>query len=246
MTFGKYKRLLLVVSLPLLLVGYILSEFVMPYPKSAYLVCQSLGTMENCRNVGAPGENLHDRTKQQSKAWFQIDGGPISDTHVFYIVEGDARTLGRVTVDEVVPYSTEVLTNPQAPAQMEKLKGREAMMRMGIEKEQRSVDLGSEIFLFCHTLTLDMDSRPYFNNPGPYTAQCVADGWGGYVSVKPSPEAEQHLKLLRDGVAEEVGKIERDFMIHRVVLTIAPLVLFLILSAVFWTTRRATAFVRAG
>lgn len=246
MTFGKYKRLLLVVSLPLLLFGYGLSAFVMPYPSSAYLVCQSWGTMENCRNVGRPGENFYDHTKKQSPVWFQIDGAPVTDKNVYFIAEGDARTLGRATVEQVIPYSNEVIRNPQATALMQKLVGRPAMVRMGIEGSQRSVDLGSEIFLYCHTLEYDKEPLSWFPNPGAYTAQCVAEDWGGYISFKPSPEAEQQLALLRDGVTEEVGKIERDFWIHRVVLTVAPLFLFLILSGIVWLTRRATAFVKAG
>lgn len=244
MTFGKYKRLLVVVSLPLLLLGYFLSEFVVPYPKFARLVCQNWGTMENCRNVGEPGETFYDHTKKQSPAWFQVNGGPIDDTHVYYVVEGDARLLGRVTIDEVVPYLD--IMNSQEPAMMEKLKGREAMMRLGIEKGQRSVDLGSEIFLYCHTLQLDMKPRPYIKNPGPYLADCVADNWGGLIAFTPGQEAGQTLALLRNAISEEVDKKERDYLMHRIVICLYPLALFLILSGSVWVMRRAAAYVRAG
>ena len=75
--------------------------------------------------------------------------------HDFYQIEAAARTIGRVTVDVAEAYSIP-RPNPQGVAQMEGPKGRPALLRMGIEDSQRSADMGSEIYLFCHTLDFDM------------------------------------------------------------------------------------------
>lgn len=240
MTFGKYKRLLLVISLPLLLLGLIVSE-VRPYPDTAFLICQNWGEKENCRNVGGPSGNFYKYTKKQSAAWFQVSASFLENKHVYYIVEADARTVGRVTIDDTHPYADAL-----APALMENLKGRSAILKMGINEGQRSVDLETEIYLYCYTINFDMEPTPHIPNPGRYMAQCVANDWGGFVSIKPSPEAEQHLAVLRDSVAERADKIESEALIHRVGLTLSPLVFFLILSAVFWAIRKSIAFVRAG
>lgn len=245
MTFGKYKRLLLVVSLPLLLAGYLASLAAMPTRNMAYRLCQGLGNFENCRNLGEPGDALYDRTKQQSAKWFQVNNRAMDGAHDVYQVEANARTIGRITVDAVAGYSLPKPT-PLGEAQMQSMKGRPALLRMGIEDGQRSVVTESETYLFCHTLDFDMKPSEWVPKPGPYTAECVADEWGGKVSFTASPEAEKQLVLLRDAVNVEVSERERMLLTERVVLTLAPLVLFLILSAIVWLTRRAAAFVKAG
>lgn len=245
MTFGKYKRLLLVVSLPLLLAGYLASVAAMPTRTMAYRLCQGLDNFENCRNLGEPGDALYDRTKQQSKKWFQVNNSGMDGARDVYQVEANARTVGRITVDTVIPYN-ELIPNPEGVAQMQSLTGRPAILQMGIEDGQLSEDAGSEIYLFCHTLDFDKKPLEWFLKPGRYTAQCVADAWGGYISFTPSREAENHLRHLQDAVNDEVSGRERQLLLEQVVLVVAPLVLFLVLSAVVWLTRRATAFVKAG
>lgn len=245
MTFGKYKRLLLVVTLPLLLVGYLASLAAMPTQTMSYRLCQGMGNFENCRNVGEPGEAFYDHTKRQSSKWFQVMSRSMDGARDVYQVEANARTLGRVTVDVINPYTLPKPT-PLGAVQIQGIQGRPALLRMGIEDGQRSVDAGSEVYLFCHTLHFDMEPSQWVPKPGPYTAECVADEWSGRVSFTPSAEAEKPLVLLRDAVNAEVNDRERQLLIERVVLTLAPLVLFLILSGIAWLARRATAFVKAG
>lgn len=245
MTFGKYKRLLLVSVLPLLLAGYLLSLAAMPFREMAYRLCEGYGNFENCRNLGESGTSLYDQTKQKYPKWFQVNTPGMDGAHDVYSVEANARTIGRVTVDQVIPYN-ELRANPQGDAQMKSLVGRPALLRMGIEDGQRSADTGSEIYLFCHTLDFDKKPLEWFPKPGRYTAQCVAETWGGYISFSPSAEAEKPLVLLRDAVTEEVTDRETHLLTERITLTLAPFVLFLILSAAVLAIRRATAFVRAG
>nr|CAD6612931.1 hypothetical protein RKHAN_02532 [Rhizobium sp. Khangiran2] len=244
-TFGNYKRLLLVVILPLLLAGYLVSLAAMPTQTMSYRLCQGLGDFENCRNLGEPGDALYDGTKQQSKIWFQVMNRDMDGAQDVYQVEANARTVGRVTVDAVAAYTLPKPT-PLGEAQMQSMKGRPALLRMGIEDGQRSAVTDSEIYLFCHTLRLDMEPSEWVPHPGPYTAECVADEWSGRISFTPSPDAEKQLVLLRDAVNAEVNDRERQLLTERVVLTLAPLVLFLVLSGIVWLTRRATAFVKAG
>ncbi|KQS74309.1 hypothetical protein ASG25_21165 [Rhizobium sp. Leaf384] len=129
---------------------------------------------------------------------------------------------------------------------MQALEGRSAILRMGIEDGQRSVDTGNDVYLFCHTLDFDLEASSWMPQLGPYTATCVAETWSGKLSFTPDPEAEQRLILLRNAVAEQVTATERDSVFRRIALVIAPLALFLILSAAYWMISRATAFVCAG
>jgi hypothetical protein len=164
--------------------------------------------------------------------------------HDLYQVEGNARNVGRVTIDAVFSYF--VPQYPQSAALMEKLKGRQGLLQMGILDGQTSIDTGSEIYLICHTLEFDMKASEQIPKPGRYAAICSGDAWAGRIFFTPSPEAEKQLVLLRETVKEDITEIEQRLLINRIVLTIAPLVLFLILSAAVWAIRRATAFVKAG
>lgn len=245
MTFGKYKRLLLVVTLPLLLVGFLVSKALMPSSAIAYRLCEGLGNIENCRSLGEPGDVLYERTKQQSTAWFQVNNPEMRGAHDVYMIEANARMFGWVTVDSVAAYTLPKPT-PLSEQKMKGLIGRPALLQMGIEKGQRPPDTGSEVYLSCHTLDLDLKPSEWIPKPGPYTASCWSTEWEGRVSFTPSPEAEKQLVLLRDAVNEEVSSQEREYWGGQIFVTLLPLVLFLILSAVVWLTRRATAFVKAG
>lgn len=241
--FGKYKRLLLVASLPLLLLGFDLSAFIMPFARYVDIRCSQFGDLELCVNSLRNPRNFN--SNRESTTRFEVSGPAVEHRNVRYLVEADERTVGRVTVQSIVLHHG--LRNPRAAeTAVQKLIGRTAMLHLGVSKDERSVDFGGAISLFCNTLEYDKEPLSWFPNPGPYNAVCVGDDWSGYVSFAPNPEAQRSLALLRNAVGDEVGKIEREFWVHRIGLTVAPLVLFLIVSAIVWLTRKAAAYVRAG
>lgn len=243
MAFGKYKRLLLVALLPLLLLGFGFSVFIMPFARYVDIRCSQFGDLELCVNSLRNPRSFDNGTEMPPR--FEVSGPAVEHRNVRYLVEADERTVGRVTVQNIVLHNG--LRDPRAAeTAVQKLIGRTATLHLGVGKDERSVDFGGDAFLFCNTLEYDKEPLSWFPNPGPYNAVCIGDDWSGYVSFGPSPEAQRSLTLLRNAVGDEVGKIEREFWVHRIGLTVAPLVLFLIVSAIVWLTRKAAAYVRAG
>lgn len=233
----------MVVSLPLLLVGFILAAVVIPFPRYVEIRCRGGEDYSNCVNdVRHPRAFREDRERVTR---FQVAGPLAEDWIIRFSVLADQIVLRRVTVDDVALYAG-MRYPPEVEAAARQMVGRTAVIFLGIEDGMRSFDNGNEIFLWCHTLEYDMEPGSWLAQPGPYAADCTGDDWGGYVSFTPSQEALRSLTPLRSAVSDEVGDIEVAFWGHSIAVTLAPLVVFLILSAIVWMTRRAAVFVRAG
>ncbi len=243
MTSGKYKRLFIVVSLPLLLFGFFLSTVVIPFPRLVEIRCDGGEDYSNCGNSIRNPHRFREEMEHITR--FTVEGPLSEDWIIHYWVAADAIVLRRVTVDNVT-LNEGMGYPPEVEAAARQMLGRTAVMFLGIEDGMRSFDNGNEIFLWCHTLEYDMEPTSWLSQPGPYTATCTGDDWEGHVSFTPSQEALRSLTPLRSAVSDEVGGIEVEFWVHSIAVTLAPVVVFLILSAIVWMTRRAAMFVRAG
>lgn len=243
MTLGKYKRLLIVVSLPLLLFGLVLSAVVVPFPRSVEIRCRGGEDFSNCYN-----DVRHARAFRGDGAGvtrFDVEGPLSNDWILRYYVQAEAMVLRRVTVDTVTLYSG-MGYPPESFAAVRAMEGRSAVLFLGVEDGMLSFDNGTDLFLWCHTLEYDGAPGSWLPQPGPYSATCAGEGWAGQVTFTPGQEALRSLTPLRNAIDDEVGDLGFAFWAHSVALTLAPLVVFLILSALVWMTRRATVFVRAG
>lgn len=235
MPFGKYKRLLLVVSLPLILIGIVFGELISPYPNSfIFLMCQRNGTYENCRNLGSRDGNLHQSVRKQSPAWFDVEDAPLSATSLSYYVQGDVRALTGYVVG-AAPFA---LNPPAAEITMNQLDGKNVNIILGIRPNEASSIVGDSILLRCNSVRFVADNK--------FTSGCYGDGWNGRVTYTASGESADMLSRLRDGVNAEVGRFEKDRWMHRVVTYSMFLIGFLLLSGIVWLSRRAIRYVKAG
>lgn len=72
MTFKKYKRLLAVSFIPLMLMGYFVFGFFVRYEYFDNILCEN----DFCRNAGDSDNAFYNGVKRRHKAWFDIGLAP--------------------------------------------------------------------------------------------------------------------------------------------------------------------------
>lgn len=235
MTFGQYKRLLLVVAVPLILSGVAFAEVIRPYPHNfLVLQCQRSPDSEYCREFGDISGNLYESVKKQSSAWFDVEDAPVKKPSMTYLASADIRAL-KAQVVSAVPFS---LSSPTAEADMNKLVGKNVDIILGIEANQRSSIVADSILLRCNSVRYLTD--------GKYRSQCYGDNWSGNVTYSAASDGVAMLQRLRDAVNTKITDWQNDHLLYRVVCYSMFLVGFLLLSGIVWLVRRATTYVKAG
>lgn len=106
MTARQYRRLLVVLSLPLLLAGGIFFSTAVPAPFYASIICnQPLPTYENCRTTDGLGEPFDEALRRESAAWFDVHA-TTHDQNKFPMsfISASPRLVDGAQILEVTPY----------------------------------------------------------------------------------------------------------------------------------------------
>lgn len=234
-TFGQYKRLLLVVALPLIVAGIVFGESLSPYPhKSRSLLCYIEGH-KSCRNLGPTDGLLYQSIRKQSPVWFDVEDSPLlSKTSLNYIAHGGVGAL-RAQVVSAVAYAP---SPPAAAVEMSKLVGKSVDIILGMQPNEVSSIAGEPFLLRCNTVQFVADNK--------FASRCYGEGWGGPVTYTASGESADMLNQLRDSVNAEIYRWEKDRWIHRAGAYSMFLVGFLLISGTVWVSRKAIRYVKAG
>ncbi|MFM0093395.1 hypothetical protein PQR46_41775 [Paraburkholderia sediminicola] len=179
MTFSKYRRLFLVLVVPLLIAGYICGRVAWPFDRYVNILCAPFLNSENCRPVGPTEGAFYKYVKKDARAWFSINPSSRDfKSYVYPFAEASARMeFGKVVA--AVPYAG---NGPEVAAFMHRFVGKDAVFQLGVEdkKRQSIVDIDPPLF-YCHTLS-------FGSEPGAYTADCYGEGWGAHYLPGGRPE----------------------------------------------------------
>lgn len=240
MTLSKYKRLCLVLVLPLLAAGWICAHAAWPYYPYQNVLCQPFLGSENCRPVGRPEDSFYKSIKKEGdKDWFDIwTYDEHSPTSTF------AEASGRFVGGAVITDATTFLGQPQEVEDFMKrnLIGKNAIVHLGIptESARSSTVNATTVLLYCNDLH-------YGTEPGNYSASCFGNGWSGPVSFRvDSGPSRPMLDALQKDVWKLVEEKKSDFRLWQWVMYPIFVYGFLALSLVCWLAMRAVRFVRAG
>lgn len=238
MTGSQYKRLLLVAFVPLLLLGVIVSELLVPYDRYLFLLCTDPG-LENCRNVGDPKSALYKAIERDYEAWFDVRLPLEEDRSVITAFSMASRRV--VTISEIVtaiPFGGSAQGSAQAQL-MSKLVGRNATAVLGIKKGEKSIVTKDEIMLFCNSFYFQNDQRTY-------GSQCYGDGWGGPITYKASSYSDEMLDGLASEMRQEISKKKWDHASYIAIMYPIFIYLFFIISLIIWLAKKSTKYVKQG
>lgn len=237
MTARKYRRLLAVLSLPLLVVGAIFFSTAVPAPFYASIICnQPLPTYENCRTTDGLGEPFDESIRRESPAWFDVylaDNNQSKLPTTF--VSASPRLIERAQILEVIPYAG-ASTGPGSGIEaLTAATGQSISIALGVKPNG-----ARDAYLYligCNELRFDKRSSTYT------AGLCgVPDG---LTSIRFTTD-DQSLNALATAASEEVASARVDLILHYLVGVPLFLVLFLLVSGLVWLVRRAWLYVAAG
>lgn len=237
MSFSKYRRLCLVLLVPLLIAGYMCARLAWPFDHYVNVLCAPFLNSENCRRVGPPEGNFYNYVKKDAPAWVEINPSSRDfKSYVYPMAEASARMVfGKVI--SAVPYAGH---GPEVAAFMHKFVGKDAVFQLGVEdKKLRSlVAIDPPLFL-CHTLS-------FGSEPGTYTGQCYGDGWGGPITFRADGPSRIMLDNLNASIEKEIRDTRSEYRWYQIVMYPIFIYGFLILSLFWWLTVKANRFVKRG
>ena len=234
MTWRRYRRLTLVLILPLLLAGWLTARAMWSH-NDLFATCEEQSTFENCRNVGWTG-SLHDYVIKSQPAWFDIQPAELDTSPAAMPFSGSRRSFYGAEVVAAEPFMG---NGPAAASIMSETVGKRGRVLLGILKNERSTILDSAVDLACNSVSFSA-------TPGQYEAGCYGEGWSGPVTFTLTGSEQQRMERLRQEVQAEIDKQHGEYRLFQIIMYPLFLYLFLIGSGLVWLGRVSFRYVKEG
>jgi hypothetical protein len=237
-TIPKYRRLCLVLFLPLLLLGFLSANILMPYERILRALCVQSSGKEYCQDVGEYNGYYYKAVMKRSIAWFDVEASPFERNPT--IVPNAMASIRMVPDAEIVEVSGPY--GPEVKNTLRKLVGMRANVSLGIYGEARSIIDGNIVYLQCNSLSFDV-------TPGVYTSLCFGGGWApGAVTFTYSVAApdREGLDQLRSSINNAVDNKKFEYFTYMILMYPVFIYAFFILSALAWVTAKAVRYVKNG
>ena len=238
MSVNKFKRLCMVLFLPLLIIGVLASLIFWPYPRSAEFFCEYRYDDYYCRGGGEIGSAISKIIEKQQQSGIQIYNPKENILDSFYVFNISPFVLHGAKIIKAEPF----LGHSQAVKEfMSTLVGREVSILFNSIKGEKSFVMNNKVLLYCN-------SFDFKSPPGTYTSDCWGDEWGGPVTFKVDDASQDReiLDKLKFGIDGEVKNMRLDHIIYMLIVYPAFFYGFLVLSLLYWLGILAARYVRKG
>lgn len=245
MTFNKYKRLTIVLFLPLLILG-ILSVYLKPQIRSTVevLCLPSSLTLLYCVSDLYQGKEHLDSLREQNRS-DQIDVNVREGSNLIGMRRLDIHAFAFPLNAYIVGYSKGDNISSKALAKLSALPGTSAVLELGYVPIWMAAENVEDYHLLCHSLTLGQ-----YSNEFNFDAKCFVED--NYYTIKFSSSDAQdvYIRILNKELSSIIDKMEADdrhewFAKYLVQLPM-PLYLYFLISGIVWILLRAIRYVRAG
>ncbi|MGH0214369.1 hypothetical protein NKY66_10685 [Sinorhizobium meliloti] len=235
MNLRQYARLTLVSFIPLLLIGFVVATFLLPYPKFANMLCRPYFQEADC--VAFTDDADYELVKKRTwaaDAWFDVWTGK-QEGFLGDFVEAQYRLFPEAEIAEVY-----FMAAPDDAASIKQsLEGKSATIHLGIPDGQRSTISAAYTKLFCNGL--------HFRDAvGEYMSACFGDGWSANVIYRLTGEGQQTLDHLLSAINEERAERQLEYNLYRLVTYPLFIYLFFFISFLSLLCVKAVRFVRNG
>lgn len=237
MSFQQYKRLLVVLFVPLLVVGVVVSYLLFSKDNAVQLLCEPWfsGVGDNCRDLG--GTPLYSVVHKKYPTWFDVY--PAKDSKIISAsIENSGRVLRGVTVLGVNSFGG---YPDDVSRQIKGLIGKQGAIVLGIrDSSSRSIVLDSgNVLLYCNSLRFK-EGNDF------YQSYCFGEGWGADIYYSVLGEDRDALSALESSISEEIKRVEESIVIGWVVMTPMFVIIFVLISFVIYLVQKAYRYVKGG
>lgn len=244
MSFSKYKRLCLVLFLPLLFVGFIFTKIVFPYDKYFNIACEkSLSSSDICRDIGKTNGSFYEATMKQSPAgWASIhtafgeqESAPL---HPFVYVS--SRNLFEAEILAATPFSGDTRHDANF---YKNLVGMKAIVKLGTRGSEENPTVSmveDKVMLYCNDLHFSDTAGVYKHS------HCFGPNWGASIHFRVFGESQDMLEKLHASIIEEIQEKKFDYRLYQIVMYPLFLYAFFVLSLLVFLSVKAIRFVKNG
>ena len=234
----KFLRLFMVLFIPLLILGIVVGNIIFNRSgeQFARILCTPDYSGEHCRSVGELDGKWHRQLKSEYPAWFDVlkrDYDESSYLHNF--IMASTRVLPDVQII-AVHYDG---FDADAKSFMNYSVGRRAIVKLGIDKEEKSFISEDTPIIYCYSLTFEAKE-------GEYTSYCFGDGWGAGFTYRAIGASRDNLEKLLASINQIEDSRRREYNIYRVVMYPIFIYLFILISFISWIFVKAVRFVKNG
>jgi len=237
-TVAQYKRLLLVLTVPLLLVGAIFTKVAIRPDHYASIICQNDVIFgENCRITDGLGEKWDNQLRTQSPAWFDVEFTSYEKNifpHTF--VSGSQRYVSNIIIRSVDTYLGTYDGPNSYVEELRGMVGQEISIIFGNNPDDERLlnPLG------CNELKI--------SERGDNHSADLCGVPGGVVRVHFTAVGESKYVIdnLKEKIVTQVSMERYSIILVWIFGTIFPVLLFLLASIVVFIVKRACIFIKSG
>lgn len=231
MTKNQFKRLFFLLLGPLLIAGGILATVEAKKAGARMIFCQPIvhwSKNNSCRSVS------WDRFVRIMDGAVLFDVYTQSSSNPY--TSASSRVVSGVQILEVSPYLGTDASPGSALSQLRAMAGQEISIILGIsDNEYRQLDP-----LACNGLTFQEGSSEVFK------AGChIPDGVAS-VKFRVDSQSQSELLRLKADIDEELERRRQEVVSIFLMITPIFIVIFLLISGIIWSIRRAMAYVMSA
>ncbi|MGF6348172.1 hypothetical protein [Variovorax sp. W2I14] len=220
MTFSKYKRLFLVLLLPLLCCGFVLS-LLSPFRSEYSVVCETVFKAEICKRTRGAESTEYKVAKANYRAPLFTVQATEPDAFIRPLVEASPRLLSKVQIVGFTPYN--LSGTPEASSAIQAMTGRTGSLQLGVPPSRQSTIEANDFLIYC----TELDVR----SPGDtYESVCSGKDWQGRLKFTALEQSQEVLQALRAAVNRELDRKTGDFVGYAALVYPFFVYLFLLVS----------------
>lgn len=233
MNYNQYRRLLLVLTIPLLIAGAIFALIEGRSLNDATILCVG----DNCRTTDGLGKRWDTALRSEHEAWFDVNARTYDDnTFPRTIISASSQLVTDATIIDVEPY---VGTDDRAGSpldQLRNLQGKNIALLFGVKGN----NVSTLKMLTCNELNL-MDA------PTSYTAGlCGIPNGIVRVKFRVDSEANKQLSALKTSIENETSESRNSLILNYIFGVPIFFVIFIILSLLVFVIRKSINYIKAG
>lgn len=236
MTAGKYGRLCIVLFIPLMFLGYLISLYNNPFNAYENFLCDP-----NCRNLGPMDGRLYNSVVKDYEYLFSvmIDN---KESYLRHNIQAVLPTIRDAKILNAIPRAPNA--SPSVFVDGYDIVGMKANLLFGLAGDNSII--GDKAYLYCNMLLLEDEYIQ--DDSGSYTASCHSDvsTFLEKIRFSVSGHSKDILDEMISSIKLSIDRRETEYLLYRIVIYPILIYIFLVLSALAWVTVKAVRFVKNG
>lgn len=238
MSLSRYKRLFLVLMLPLLLAGHLVFLLYMKDRVLDQILCEPVVVVSeyHCRYLGSVEDQTFKNAYGRHADWFDVETLTTGSNSPIQNMASASRqylTGARILDAKVYPGAS-----LEQEATVRTLIGRDVEIKLGFANSM-SIFANTNILLACNRLT-------YLAEAGNYESVCRGPDRNIRVIFEVSGSSRQTLERLERAIDSEVAELRRDYRFDQLIIYPMFIYLFACLSISIFVVNRAIKYVKKG